>query len=116
MTTFEIIHCATEQDMGNATKIALDTDLNWIEIYETADTHTYGLLSIDIDGEPHEVAACVGIRESDRETAKQVVCVDGYIDAWYVDSSDYDGIPQAMVDQVLEVIYSHRVALYREDV
>lgn len=86
----------------------------------------YGTVEVQIGDVTYDVGVAIGVPAALRATAEAAggdTTRPVYLDAWYVDASDWscapashgpEGVPSELADAVLEAIYDARVRLWRE--
>jgi hypothetical protein len=86
----------------------------------------YGTVRVQIGDVEYQVGCCIGVPAALRATAEAAggdTTRPAYLDAWYVDASDWscapashgpEGVPSELRDAVLAAIYDARVRLWSE--
>jgi hypothetical protein len=84
-----------------------------VETYDHDEYHLYGLWRLQIGGKDVDVGCVIGVRESDRDTAKKGHSGNRcFLAAWYADSSDWSTHEER--DIALEIMTEHVQYLARE--
>lgn len=75
----------------------------------------YCLWRVIVDGAEYRVGACVGVPDHLRGTADAAGSIVGLVDAWWLDASDWQDLPNLETrDAVLDHLRAHARNLLRE--
>lgn len=73
----------------------------------------YGLWRVEVDGQTVDIGAVVGVPEADRDSAKASGSYRPFVQAWWADASDHDGVAMELAGAALGVIQGSAVAFNR---
>jgi hypothetical protein len=106
--------------LGSCDWTAEDAGEEWDDAaVMVAEWERYGTIMVEIDGRTYEVGCCIGVPEHFRSTARAAGGDEkraAYIEAWYVEASDWSGadVPAHLADAVLTAIDAEAARLWRD--
>jgi hypothetical protein len=114
-TAYSVVEDSHEIEIGDVVEEYTTEDDDGDTVYPELDA--YVQVRVKIDGARETVACGLGIRESEQGSARASGCgvrLGNGPDAWWVDSSDHQGVPEALREAVLEALDGDALSLWQQ--